>query len=1078
MKAGSSQGAFGSASRTTVFRAARLTLLSAGVLCAGRAFAQLAGTQVIGHVVDASDRRALEGVVVTATSPSLQGEQVVATDADGNYRVPQLVQGRYTLHLERAGYRPYERLGLDLRAEATIRIDVELLPDTAGSETIVVVARPPTVDVGSATTGTQISPAFIQAIPLTRDDRSFDQLATVAPGVQTDAFGVAIGGATSPENQFVVDGLSTNNSFRGLNGSPVSVEFVDEVNVITGGFMPEYGRATGGVVSAVTKSGGNEFHGSVFGTWSPGATAATPPAVVTDSATFSTRTKLHNRWDMGATLGGYIVKDRLWFFAGFVANQVKTAATRTTNYLDPDLQGSDLFGGTVPEFNTAATGQSPYPDMTFVAPVKDKTTGFAITHPIPGSEIRHFSTDTSYQAIGKLTFLLNSDHRFSLSVIGRANSGFFSQPNALSASTSRLTTNEFLDITGKWQGSFLEKRILVDLTVGWHHEPRSSLPSDGSGPGDSSGFAGQPGVITGNYHNLTEFGQLYGPVPSQCTPTVYGTRVFYPCPIGAGLIFGGPGEIGSSNADTIQANAVVTWLARALGSHVAKLGIGAMRQSGNAFLSDSGGHFETEDTAGRAFYGLAGFGVLTGPDTPRLLPTYSERLFSTSIGGFIQDSWNLLDRITLNIGVRYDAQSIYGNDGILGMALPNQWSPRIGLIWDPTYRGRSKIYANFGTYYENVPLQIAEQYFPGVPLIYSNRSFRADVVGSGNVCNPIRDPNYKVSCTNPKNLLPAVQPVLSSNAGWQDWSASKAYVDPNIRAQSLSEVIVGGEYEVLADARLGATFTRRWMNRVVEDLSNDEGATFFIGNPGHGIAESFPTAVRNYTAITVFFTKSFAQLWQGQLSYTYQSLTGNYEGLVRTGSGSDVQNLANVNYAFDRRDLLVNASGRLPGDITHTIKAFGSYEWVVLPTLSLTLGGALTANSGTPYSYLGSDPLYQAGTVFILPRGNAGTLPWVWNLDLKLGLSIRTSADGTVSIAVACFNVLNSAQVTGVDQNYTYVNVRPVPGGTAQGLKGDPSTGVQSTGAPYTHDLDNPNYGRPTTYQAPRIFRFSARVTF
>ena len=275
---------------------------------------------------------------------------------------------------------------------------------------------------------------------------------------------------------------------------------------------------------------------------------------MTDSATFSTRTKLYNRWDSGATLGGYIVKDRLWFFVGFVANQVKTAATRTTNYLDPDLQGPDVFDG-VPEFNTGATGQSPYPDTTLVAPVRDKTTGFAITHPIAGSEIRHFSTDTSYQAIGKLTFLLNPDHRFSLSVIGRANSGFVSQPNALSASTSRLETNEFLDITGKWQGSFLEKRILVDLTVGWHHEPRSSLPSDGSEPGDSSGSPGSRWVFTGNYHSLTEFGQLYGPVPSQCTPTVYGpsssggvARVFYPRPIGAGFIFGGPGGDRGLNA--------------------------------------------------------------------------------------------------------------------------------------------------------------------------------------------------------------------------------------------------------------------------------------------------------------------------------------------------------------------------------------------------------------------------------------------------------------------------------------------------------------------------------------------------
>ena len=184
---------------------------------------------------------------------------------------------------------------------------------------------------------------------------------------------------------------------------------------------------------------------------------------------------------------------------------------------------------------------------------------------------------------------------------------------------------------------------------------------------------------------------------------------------------------------------------------------------------------------------------------------------------------------------------------------------------------------------------------------------------------------------------------------------AKAYVDPNIRAQSLSEVIVGGEYEVLADARLGATFTRRWMNRVVEDLSNDGGATFFIGNPGHGIAESFPTAVRNYTAITVFFTKSFAQLWQGQLSYTYQSLTGTTEGLF-DGLGGDVQNLANVRLTLRYPASPGQAPRRLPGDVTHTSRPLARTNGVLL-TLSLTLGGALTANSGTPYSYLHTDSI-------------------------------------------------------------------------------------------------------------------------
>ena len=157
------------------------------------------------------------------------------------------------------------------------------------------------VDVGSSTVGTTVNQDFIRNLAVTRPgglggaNRSFDSLAAAAPQAATDVYGISISGATSPENSYLIDGLSVNNPAYGVNGTPLTVEFIDEVNVITGGYMPEYGRTTGGAISAVTKSGGNEFHGSVCGTWTPGGLTGPrqdgdhrPAPVVSGSVTSTT----------------------------------------------------------------------------------------------------------------------------------------------------------------------------------------------------------------------------------------------------------------------------------------------------------------------------------------------------------------------------------------------------------------------------------------------------------------------------------------------------------------------------------------------------------------------------------------------------------------------------------------------------------------------------------------------------------------------------------------------------------------------------------------------------------------------
>jgi len=99
-----------------------------------------------------------------------------------------------------------------------------------------------------------------------------------AEGAAEDEVGFSFNGASGNENSYLIDGLAVNDTAYGVNGSPLTIEFIDEVNVITGGYMPEYGRTMGGALSAVTKSGGNEFHGSVWGNFTPGALAGSAEA--------------------------------------------------------------------------------------------------------------------------------------------------------------------------------------------------------------------------------------------------------------------------------------------------------------------------------------------------------------------------------------------------------------------------------------------------------------------------------------------------------------------------------------------------------------------------------------------------------------------------------------------------------------------------------------------------------------------------------------------------------------------------------------------------------------------------------
>jgi hypothetical protein len=320
----------------------------------------------------------------------------------------------------------------------------------------------------------------------------------------------------------------------------------------------------------------------------------------------------------------------------------------------------------------------------------------------------------------------------------------------------------------------------------------------------------------------------------------------------------------------------------------------------------------------------------------------------------------------------------------------------------------------------------------------------------------------------------------SANQKYQRTGGDKVPIDPDISAQSSSEFVVGGEYEVFPDAHVGVTYTRRWMNKAIEDMSRDEANTYFIGNPGFGIARDFPKAVRNYDAVTLAFTKTFSNTWLAQASYTISTLRGNYAGLFRPETG---QLDPNINSDFDLQSLLPNRTGALPGDATHQIKLFGSKDFLLPKDMVATLGATFRTRSGSPLSYLGSHVLYGGNEVFILPRGAAGRGDWIHNFDMRLGYAVKLGKQAQVGFTVDIFNLFNFQGATARDQTYTSSDVLPIVGGTEKDL---PSASAMSAGklkktdgTPFDPKTELfANFKNPTQFQDPRQFRFGAKVTF
>jgi outer membrane receptor protein involved in Fe transport len=282
-------------------RLRRILVSLLAILCAFGAFGQGTTGSLVGDVTQ--DGAALPGVTVTISSPALQGTRTTVTGDGGGYTFPSLPPGLYTVSFELSGMAKVTKT-VNVLLASSARADAEMRMASV-AEAITVTATAPAV-LESTDVSRNYSAELVSELPVRRN---IVDTVLLTPGVNNGGArgNISISGAASYDNLFLVNGVTVNENLRGQPHDLFIEDAIQETTVLTGAVSAEYGRFTGGVVSALTKSGGNEFHGSLRDTFNNAAWIAKTPVETTDHLD-----EIAQVYE--GTLGGYAWKDRLWFF--------------------------------------------------------------------------------------------------------------------------------------------------------------------------------------------------------------------------------------------------------------------------------------------------------------------------------------------------------------------------------------------------------------------------------------------------------------------------------------------------------------------------------------------------------------------------------------------------------------------------------------------------------------------------------------------------------------------------------------------------------------------------------------------
>jgi outer membrane receptor for ferrienterochelin and colicin len=937
----------------------RIRALVAGALLGGcvatAAIAQTTGA-IVGRV-DVKTGGGLPMVLVEAKGPALQGSRTATTDGSGRYRLALLPPGAYDLTFTKQGFATETRKGVVVQLARDLTIDVALAATM--EEQVLVTGEGQAIETGSSTLGANLDSRAIESIPT---GRNYSSILRVAPGVSDDISSAAnpsgdpdqtaisVYGSSGAENSYYIDGVNTTGIEYGFEGKKLNYEFIEAVDVKTGGYEAEYGKSTGGVVNVITKSGSNQFHGDVFGYYDADSLQSSAKATSSPTGTVASFT----RQDFGFDVGGPIVKDKLWYFVAY------DRVDNTTNRAQP----------------------------------------------VSGTEI---PTDTTRDlASAKLTWQIAANHQLQFTYFQdpQTNSGAIIDGNHTLNGTppTYLGDQKFggEDYAIRYQG-ILGPRWILTAQAARHGEQNSQLPATSAGNQIQYRDAGNNFAQTGG------FGLIQTKDFSRDMLTVAASAAYGPHEIKFG------GEYEEENADVVK---------RMSGGQR----VDVVANTVNPLLPIYVHNYWTTPNA-------------TVANAPVSQLNASPKHKITSL--FVQDGWAVRSDLTWNFGLRWDRQQIIDASGVAQIDLRDDFAPRLGFAWDPTHDHKSKVFASFGYYYEQLPMDL--------------------VIRSFSYERQPRIVNYDpVSVTPDANAESAYGTPSAILGGFTEPS------DPHLKGQYLSEFILGGEREFAPDWVIGAKGIYREYRRVIEDFLCVNDGTYCIGNPGHGIMKQIftldysttyaaPKPKRQYKGIQIDVTKRFSKNWQMLASYVWSKLDGNFDGEFApfTNVGAD----PNISAAYDYYDFFTNGSdltkitnnGALSNDRRHQFKFAGVY---VTP-VKLQIGWFAYWRTGTPLSRYGYSDAYGRYEFFLTNRGSEGRNPDDYEADLHLAYPLEIKKKVTINFMLDVFSLLDAQRPVLLDQRWGFQeadNASPTP--------------------------VNPSYGDPILRTRPRAARLGLRVSF
>jgi hypothetical protein len=699
----------------------------------------------------------------------------VTTNSDGFFTAANLLPGEYNVTISAKGYTTQERTGISLTVGAQQVFDLTLRVGSASTEVMVVTAEAPAVQLNSSDISAVVNATTVRELPL--NGRSWTDLATLQPGVNriqtqpdfaqgTDrgnrGFGqqLTISGARPQQNNYRLDGVSLNDYANGAPGSvlggSLGVDAIQEFSVLTSNYSAEYGKTSGGVVNAITRSGTNQIHGSAYEFLRNSAL---------DSKNYFDVGKIppFKRNQFGGAIGGPIVKDHTFFFADYEGIRqslgISTLTTVPSQNARNGLMCSNPAGAD--PSNPCSPFQLPLGPNTDANGVDLNAKAYLTFYHLPNGPILGNGDTGEYtfsgqQIVSENFFTARIDHRFSSndSLFGSYmfDKTPYSSPDGLNnVEFDTLTSRQFLSVE---ETHIFTPRFANSVRVGGNHEavnnnqslkalnPDAARADLGVG---GTGFKGRDAtqVLVGGLSDFT------------------------------GGVGGSPTYFYHWNSLQLYDDAFLT-----RGTHSIRFGIAAERMMLNVVA-------DTDPNGIWNFDNVQGF--LTNQPTKfqgGIASTLSPRnLRQTLFGAYIQDDWRARPNLTLNLGLRYemstvisetagklanlrnitDATAHVGNPFFSNPTLKD-FEPRIGFAWDPWQNGKTAVRGGIGMFdVQPLPYQFVLLATQAVPF------FKYTVV---------KDPVGE--CTAPLNPCPNPFP----NFGGQDitFPANRlrsTYAEPN-----------------------------------------------------------------------------------------------------------------------------------------------------------------------------------------------------------------------------------------------------------------------------------------------------------